>query len=783
MATSLLQLLAAMDRAGASDMFIHEGRAPAARIHGQVRTTSEPPTTREAILELLSALPPLARERFAATGDLDAGLPVSEGRRLRISAMRQQGLLGIVGRPVPGGAIEFGSLGLPEGVRGFVEQPRGLVLVTGATGSGKSTTLAALVHHVNRTRAAHVVTIEDPIEFVHADIRSRVTQREVGADTESFHTALRHVVRQSPDVILIGELRDAETIRVALSAALTGHLVLASIHAIDATQTLQRMLSYFPQDQRAQAAMDLSLSLVGILSQRLLPKADGKGRALAAEVLACTPPVARLLREQRVEELQDLMNGSHDPLIQSFNRSLLGLLRAEQIRYEVGLAAASNPEAFALMARGMATGAATFKGAIQKDLGLDLKALLVAAVGRGASDLHLTAGRPPLVRINGMLQLLEDSLAGRQPLSEGDMRTLLYSVMSARQRTIYELEREVDFALSIRPAEPPTDGQSAETTDPGAPRPDTARRFRVNAYYQKGNMAAALRAISTEIPAAERLGIPEAILRLSERPQGLLLVVGPTGAGKSTTLACLLDRINRMRACRIITVEDPIEYVHPSKVATVDQREVTSDTLSFASALKYILRQDPDVILVGEMRDQETIAAALTAAETGHLVMATLHANDTAQTVTRIVDTFPSHQQEQIRAQLSAALLGVVSQRLLPHRSGAGRTAVFEVMLGSPAIRALIRDDKLHQIPNILETARREGMITMDTALKEAYEAGRITYEEAMRYVLNPKILITPQELQTRIEIQAREAQAREVQAREAQAREAQTRPLTGPRR
>ncbi len=728
MATPLLPLLVAMDKAGASDMFITEGKPPAARIHGQVRITSEPPTSAEAIHSFLEQLlPESARQRFLANGDLDVGIPLSEGRRLRLSLMRQQGATALVGRPVPSGAIELGSLGLPDGLRSFVEQPRGLVLVAGATGSGKSTTLAALLHQVNRSRAAHIVTIEDPVEFVHTDLRSRVTQREVGSDTLSFHSALRHVVRQSPDVILIGELRDAETVRVALSAVLTGHLVLASIHASDTTQTVQRLLAYFPEDQRAQAALDLSLSLVGILSQRLLPRADGKARVLATEILSGTPTVARLLREQRVEELQDLLMGSVDPMLQSFNQSLLRLLHAGQIRYEVGLAAATNADAFALMARGLATGTGTFRGgSATADLGLDLKALLSMAEGRGASDLHLTAGRPPLVRINGELGPLDHSEVGRLPLSEGDMRTLLYSVMSARQRALYELERELDFALAVE-----SEGRK--------------RRFRVNAYYQKGQMAAALRAINSEIPAPDKLGIPEAILRLTERTQGLLLVVGPTGAGKSTTLACLLDRINRSRACRIITVEDPIEYVYESKLATVDQREVSSDTLTFAAALKYSLRQDPDVILVGEMRDLETISSALTAAETGHLVMATLHANDVAQTVTRIVDTFPSHQQEQIRAQLASALLGVVSQRLLPSKNG-GRTAVFEVMLANPAVRTLVREDKLHQIPNILETSRREGMITMDNAVKEAYEAGKISYEEGMRYVLNPKILTPPVE-------------------------------------
>jgi pilus retraction protein PilT len=716
MATPLLELLGRMETVGASDLFLNEGKPPAARIHGAIRTLDEPPTSADLLRELLMRIVPArGLAKFDAAGDLDLGVTLPSGKRLRLSLLRQQGLIGLVARAVPPGAIELGSLGLPTALTALVEQPRGLVLVTGATGSGKSTTLAALIHHINRTRAAHVVTIEDPIEFVHKDIRARVTQREVGTDSESFHTALRQVVRQSPDVILVGEMRDVETMGVAIAAALTGHLVLASIHAIDSTQTLQRILGYFPDAMRAQAAIDLSLCLVGIVSQRLLPRADGRGRVLAAEVLANTPAVSRLLREQRVDELQDLMRGSTDPLSLPFNQSLLRLHKAGLISYDVGHAAASNPDEFALLARGMSAGSGGFRSANdQTDHGLDLKALLAAADQRGASDLHLTAGRTPIVRINGALVPLDDTA-----LSETDMRTLLYSVMSARQRALFELEREVDFAIAL------ADG----------------RRFRVNAYHQMGQMAAALRAIPGEVPSADALGLPEAVLRLSDRPQGLLLVVGPTGSGKSTTLACMVDRINRMRACRILTIEDPIEFVHTSRLATIDQREVAADTASFAAALKYILRQDPDVVLVGEMRDAETISAAITAAETGHLVMATLHANDAPQTVDRIVDTFPSHQQDQARAQLAASLLGVVSQRLLPHRSGTGRTAVFEVMLGSPAVRALIRDDKLHQLPSVMETSRRDGMITLDWALKEAYEGGRISFEEAMRYILNPKML------------------------------------------
>jgi pilus retraction protein PilT len=712
----LLSLLSAMERIEASDLFITEGKPPAARVHGVVRPMKTQPTGRAELDELLRlALTGEARAGFEATGDCDAGLS-HEGRRFRLNISRQQGRLGVVARLVPPGDLSFRELGLPGAVARFADAARGIVLVTGATGSGKSTTLAALIHHINTHRRAHIVTIEDPVEFVHADIKSRVTQREIGSDTAGFHSALRGIVRQSPDVILIGEMRDHETIEVALQAALTGHLVLCSLHTINATQTLQRMLSYFPEHLRGQVAMDLSLSLVGVCSQRLVPRTD-EGRVVAVEVLTNGPAVQKLLRDQRVEELQDLMRGSKDPGLVTFNRSLLRLFRDGDIEYDVGLAYSSNPEEYALHAEGMATGVATFRSEGGEAGELDMKALLDIAMDRGASDLHLGVGRPPILRIDG--DLVE---VGRRRLTDGDMRVLLYSILSGRQRSIYELEREIDFALGL----------------------ETGRRFRVNAYFQRGRMAAALRAISDHIPDPDELGIPETLMDLGTRPQGLLLVVGPTGSGKSTTLACLVDRINTTRSCRIITIEDPIEYVHEGKMATVDQREVYEDTSSFSAALKYILRQDPDVILVGEMRDYETISAAITAAETGHLVLATLHSNDAVQAVDRMIDTFPSHQQSQARSQIAGGLLGVISQRLLPRKDGKGRAAVFEIMVANSAIRAQIRDDKLHQAHSTIEAGKSDGMVTMDRALKDAYEADLIAWEDAVRYLRNPKAIPAP---------------------------------------
>jgi pilus retraction protein PilT len=716
----LFGLLEQMDAHSASDLFLAEGRAPALRIHGAVRLLAMQPTSRGDLDALIAeTLPAAALAAYRESGDMDAGLSLPDGRRFRLNISRQQGRVGIVARAVPSGALSARDLNLPDFVQSLADRPRGLVLVTGATGSGKSTTLAAMVHHINQHRQVHIITIEDPIEFVHRDIRARVTQREIGTDTASFHKALKHVVRQSPDVIVIGEMRDSDTMTVAVTAALTGHLVLASLHTIDATQTLQRILSNYPEHLRGQVAMDLSMSLQGVVSQRLLPNAEGTGRVMAAEILEVTPAVARLLREQRVDDLGDLMRSLRSPGMRTFNQSLLHLFQEGKISHETGLAYATNPDEFALATKGMSTGTASFEsdGTVVPEAGLDMQRLLNAVVERDASDLHLTVGRPAILRINGELVAL-----GERPLSEADLRMLLYSIMTGRQRSTYELEREIDFALAM----------------------EGGKRFRVNAYFQKGRMAAALRAIPSVVPDAATLRLPPQVLELGARPQGLLLVVGPTGSGKSTTLACILDRINRSRACRIITIEDPVEYSHDSHLATVDQREVHADTKSFAAALKYILRQDPDVILVGEMRDLETISSALTAAETGHLVLATLHSNDAVQAMDRIIDVFPSHQQGQARSQLSSALLGVVSQRLLPRRDGQGRVGVFEVMMATAAIRTLIRDNKMHQARSIMEGARRDGMVTMDHALKDLYDEGLVSYESAQRFVSNPRVLQPP---------------------------------------
>jgi len=508
-------------------------------------------------------------------------------------------------------------------------------------------------------------------------------------------------------------MRDAETMNVPISAALTGRLVLSSVHTVDAAQTLQRILSYYPEHMREQVCMDLSLCLQGVVSQRLVPRADGDGRVAAIEVMVATPAIKKLIRDQRVDEVPDVMAGDTGDGMRTFNRALVELYEKKQITFETGAAYASNPDEFRLAAQGMERGVAAF--AVDSDVlpavgQVDMRTLLSVAGRYGASDIHLVMGSPPIFRIHGRLRRLEsDALAG------SDVRRLLFSLLSYRQREQFELDRELDFSLTV-----------------------TGRnRFRVNAHFQRGSIAVSIRLIPNDIPDPAPLGIPPVIFELAQRPQGLILVVGPTGSGKSTTLATMIHQVNTTRSCHIITVEDPIEFVHGNRLATVEQREVGSDTKSFGAALKYILRQDPDVILIGEMRDTETISAALTAAETGHLVLGTLHTNDAPQTVDRIVDVFPPNQQPQVRVQLSSALAAVVSQRLLPRADHSGRVAAFEVLVGTPAVRAIIREGKTHQLQSAMETGGLTGMITLDKALLELARKGTISLEEAARYMKN----------------------------------------------
>ena len=343
---------------------------------------------------------------------------------------------------------------------------------------------------------------------------------------------------------------------------------------------------------------------------------------------------------------------------------------------------------------------------------LNLRALLQEMIEREASDLHITAGERPKLRVDG--QMTDASV--ETVLTPKDTLQLAYSVLTESQKKRFELEDELDFSFGL----------------------ENLARFRGNVFKQRGCVAMVLRMIPFSVRTLDELGLPPIARKLMERPRGLVLVTGPTGSGKSTTLAAMVDLLNKTRRGHIITVEDPIEFIHRHQGCLVNQREIGTDTKSFATALKYVLREDPDIILVGEMRDLETIAAALTIAETGHLVLATLHTNSAAESINRIVDVFPANQQPQIRAQLAFVLEGVLTQCLIQRANGRGRIMAMEIIVATPAIRDLIRDDKIHQIYSALQSGKKHGMQTMTDSLYQLYMNREVTREECLRVAPDP---------------------------------------------
>lgn len=339
-----------------------------------------------------------------------------------------------------------------------------------------------------------------------------------------------------------------------------------------------------------------------------------------------------------------------------------------------------------------------------------IEVLLEEVIKKNASDLHLQVGLPPMLRVDSALV----AVPGSKPLTEEDVEALIFSILDEEQKQILLKDKEHDFSFAY--------GDIA--------------RFRVNAFHERGNLAAALRLIPKKIPSITDLGLPPIVSKFSDYPRGLVLFTGPTGSGKSTSLAAIIDQINNSKGRHIITIEDPIEYTHTSKQSIVVQREVHYDTYSFSAALRSVLREDPDVVLIGEMRDLETIASAITIAETGHLVLATLHTNSASQSIDRMIDVFPPHQQQQIRTQLSNMLMAICSQRLIP-LIGGGRTAAAEILIANSAVRNIIREGKTHQLEAVIQTSGDAGMQSMDKTLVSLVKSGTIAYDEAKNYAVD----------------------------------------------
>lgn len=713
----------------ASDLFITATKPPYFRVKGQVTPVEDPTPVAEDEVSAFrrSILGDKNEVAYQRKGTHDISFMLSETERFRLNFFSTLQGPAFVARPLRmGGELHADALRLPPVLLDLCKHNRGLILIVGATGCGKSTTLATMVNYINRTANKHILTLEDPVEFVHADIQSLISQREINVHAENFVDALRSGLRENPDVIVIGEMRDTETVRVAVNAALTGHLVIATVHTSNAIQAIERTISMFPSDARNQVATDLSMALLGVVAQRLLPSAKTTEMIPAVEVLLTSSTVRKLIEDHNYLMLDDLLRQASVPGMQTFCREIFKLYKSGEVTLDDARRAADNVDEFDLLARGMEAGTDTFRHHYGEKSGeddtntLDMIDLLSLASRRRVSDLLLTVGKPPSVRINGEWHSID-----LPPLRDGDARRLILSVINQRQRVFLEENRELDFSLSVALTE--DDGERINS------------RFRVNVFYQRGSLGTVIRIVNNEIPKPDRLGIPPRVIELTRKKQGLILVVGPTGSGKSTTLASLIDAINHTRPAHIITIEDPVEFVHTNDQAIIEQREVLADTLSFAAALKYAMRQAPDIIMVGEMRDTATMAAALTAAETGHLVFATIHTNTAPQTIDRVIDSFSAEHQNQIRQQLASVLIGIVSQRLLPRSRGKGRVAAFEVMIATPPVRALIRDNKTFQLQSIIETSQKDGMLTLEYYMNALIQRGLIDQNELEKYRVEAK--------------------------------------------
>ena len=577
-----------------------------------------------------------------------------------------------------------------------IQKPWGMVLVTGPTGSGKTNTLYSSISAIN-TPETNIMTAEDPVEFNLVGVNQVQVRENIGLN---FAAALRSFLRQDPNIILVGEIRDFETAEIAVKAALTGHLVLSTLHTNDAPSTVNRLMNMGIEPFLVASSLNL------VCAQRLV-------RSICKNCTEPHPTPAPALMQAgfSAEDAKTVVPNRGKGCEKCNNtgyKGRVGLYEVMEVTEELRELILVGASALELRRKAVDEGMITLaqqrasqgQGRRHDDRrgrqgdgevdGARCPSCCKTLVELEGSDLHLTTNTPPQIRVHGHLQRLDG--ADLTPPRRSSSPT---ACSPTRRRSASRRRSELDFSFGIK-------GMA---------------RFRCNMFNQRGAVGAVYRLIPEKIRGFQELGLPPVLATLAERPRGLVLVTGPTGSGKSTTLAAMIDKINKERHDHILTIEDPIEFVHQHQGCLVNQREVHSDTQSFSMALRAALREDPDIVLIGEMRDLETVESALRIAETGHLTFGTLHTNSAAQTINRIIDIFPSHQQSQIRTQLSLVLEGIVCQALLP-KIGGGRVASLEIMVPTPAIRNLIREDKVHQIYSAMQTGQEKmGMQTMNQSL------------------------------------------------------------------
>src|SRR6202045_3249743 len=705
MAVDIAQLLAFAVKNNASDLHLSAGVPPMIRVDGDIKRINMPALTHKEVHGMVyDIMNDKQRKAFEEFFETDFSFEIPKLARFRVNAFNQNRGAGAVFRNIPSVILSLDDLASPKIFRDLCMLPRGLVLVTGPTGSGKSTTLAGMVNHCNDNRPDHIITIEDPIEFVHESKRCLVNQREVHRDTLGFSEALRSALREDPDVVLVGEMRDLETIRLALTAAETGHLVFGTLHTSSAAKTIDRIVDVFPAAEKEMVRAMMSESLRAVISQTLMKRVGG-GRIAAHEIMIGTPAIRNLIREGKIAQMYSAIQTGQGQGMQTLDQCLQELVQKGVV---------SREEAIRLM-----------------------QDLLRRMVEKKGSDLFITAGFPPAIKVVGEIRPQSD-----RSLSPEQSAGLVRAIMNDRQTKEFDATKECNFAIS-----PPGIG-----------------RFRVSAFVQQGFTGAVLRTINAKIPTFEELELPPILKEVVLSKRGFVILVGGTGSGKSTSLAAMVGYRNEKTRGHIVTIEDPVEYVHAHKGCVVTHREVGVDCESWHLALKNTLRQAPDVILIGEIRDRETMEYGIQFAETGHLVLATLHANSSNQALDRIINFFPEERREQLLMDLSLNNRALISQRLIPREAGSGRIAAMEIMLASPLISDLIFKGDVAKIKDVMSRSNRLGMKTFDQALFELYEAGLISYEDALRNADSKNELRLRVKLESKREMKNPEAEGQSLQ-------------------